>query len=156
MRLRVYSLRLPFLGLFLGYMSYFFTVLLVTLGMPNKGILGTITFPVAEELIKFSLVLIFVKILNLSFSEALILGLITGVGFRFPEMGIKTKSALSFLLGASGHGVWTCVSLKGYYRYQDNGACRELLWIMMAVVFHFGFNLFAGGNLDTWRSFLGI
>ncbi|MBD3206525.1 hypothetical protein GF319_09305 [Candidatus Bathyarchaeota archaeon] len=122
---RDFSIVLPFLGLALGYVSYVSIMFFVTVGMPNK-VVGTITFPVVEELTKLSLTLVFAKIFNLNFHEAVILGFMTGVGFRFPEMGIKTKSSISFLLGSMGHGSWTCVGLKGYFRFLimvNGGSC---------------------------------
>jgi len=124
--IRPVSIFLPFLGVFLGYISCLITSILVEMGMPNKGVLGTITFPVAEELIKLFLVLIFLGFYGLTFEESIILGFMTGVGFRVFEMQIKTRSGPSFLLGSLGHGLWLCTSMKGYFRYRESGKLLEL------------------------------
>ena len=155
---KIHNFLLPFYGIFLGLFSGITTILFVTIGMPTKGIIGAILFPIIEEIIKLLWVLQFLRItasqnIKYDFNSIIFLGLMAGFGFRLSEMHIKSPTLANYLLGAIAHGSWLNLSLSSFYSPSSNQK-RKLLLFLYSIFCHFGFNITIGGQFHRFTKYV--
>ncbi len=130
------------LGLALGISSVLLIAEMVERGILCRyGLIGVVSFPVYEEVVKAFLVFLVIIIFQFDFFESMYLSMSTGIGFRLLEILIYEFSIFTFVVPAFNHGVWVSLSVIGFFYFREKRYVRAFVYIVGSVFFHLGWNV---------------
>ena len=143
------------LGIIFGAFSYWLVTIFVTFGILYRyGIVGVISFPLYEEIIKFFFAFIIIISLKLEFNESLIVAFMIGVGFRIYEMELVSQpNFINFFLPMLIHCWGVILSTLGFYRYRETKNRKKLIYFAFSIFYHLIWNLLVTNQINTLFQF---